>query len=533
MKARCIKRILFIGLFVSFPLLPQTAAQSLKVAWSKEFSKPVSWFARASPGIVIARVDKGLVALGETDGRQLWMLPKVEFGYVLMEGVGGSTDFDRGRNVLEVPAFGVLILNRVKLDGEANWRMVALNLATGKKLWDQEPVDDLMTVVPLYESGQIVVVSRRVQRRILTAEVVASTVSHVPFVMYPYRFEMQRMDLATGKVQWTAEYERTFTPGTGSVQAIGAHLLIYFGNRLMGCVSLEDGKFLWEDGSKHFGNASAVLPVETADGKLIYSSEYVRAIDAATQKEEWSIEQLGKVTGIFVHGGLAVALGEKNIAAAETATGKEIWRQKTHGHTANLLWEKTSDSITYTDSKGLHSVERSTGKALLEANLHVEALPIYIWLGGPAVVVTMSVAEVCAYSIKTGKKLFTMGKLTGFFRSDAVLDAWPLPERGEDVAGMSRPPETDQEWEGARKATLLTTEGFKKVEERFSLEGTELNAYETTVEGRLAKTWWIDPKRNEKVEISPSGSQTDVDRQAGIVIEMDGNAMRGAAIVEN
>lgn len=503
-------------------------AESLKVTWTKELAKPVSWIARTSPGIIIARTGKSLIALNEVQGQQLWMLPTVEFGYGLMEG--GGADQQRGRNMLEVPGMGVLILNRVKFASDAKWRMVALNLITGKELWTQEPVDDLMTVVPLYQSGQIVAVSRRVQKKVLTAEIVASSISRVPFVMYPYRFEIARLDLATGKVLWSTEYERTFTPGTGSVQAIDDHLFIYFGNRLMGCMRLQDGKFLWEEGAKHFGSVSLVLPVEVADGKLIYGSEYVRAVDPETQKEDWSIEELGKVTGILVRRGLAVALGENNIAAVETATGKEVWRRKTHGHTTNLLWDRATDTVLYTDGKGLHSIERPRGKPLLDTQLHVESLPMYILLASPEVLVTISEAEVCAYNFKTGKKLFAMGKLTGFFRSDAVLDAWPLPDHGEDFVGMSRPPETDAEWEAVRKATLLAPEALKGYED-LSRAADDLEAYETTVEGRIAKTWWIDPKTNEKVELSLAGSQTDVDRRAGMVIEVDGITIRGASIV--
>src|SRR5205814_9229269 len=85
----------------------------------------------------------------------------------------------------------------------------------------------------------------------------------------------------------------------------------YFGNRLMSSFNLENGKLMWEDGEKSSGNVRLPLPVTTAGGKLIYSSEYVRAVDPATQKEIWSIEELGNVTGVAVRDGVAVALGEK------------------------------------------------------------------------------------------------------------------------------------------------------------------------------------------------------------------------------
>lgn len=106
------------------------------------------------------------------------------------------------------------------------------------------------------------------------------------------------------------EYEHTFTVGATSVSDFGGFLFLYFSNRFLGCMDLATGRLMWEDGAKHLGSGNLPLPLEMADGRLIYGSENVQAVDPATGKAAWKIEKLGKVTGLFVHDGLAVALGQ-------------------------------------------------------------------------------------------------------------------------------------------------------------------------------------------------------------------------------
>jgi len=304
-------------LFVAIPV----NSQKLKLTWSKQFAQPVLWYVRTSPGILLVQVGKSLIAVDEADGRQLWMFPVVEPSGKSLGGLDAAAD--RGRNIVEVPGMGVLLLNRVKLPGDSDGRLIAVNLMTGKRLWDAPQVDDLMTAVPLYESGQAILVLRRLEKKAFVKEMIITGSVRLPMLLYPYRFEFERLDLVTGKPQWNAEYERTFMPGTATVKALGDHLFVYYGNQVLGCVDLTNGKVLWADGSKLFGTGSLALPLEMANGKLIYGSKNVQAIDPITQKADWGIYDLGKITGIFLHDGLAVALGEKSIAAVDTTSGTE------------------------------------------------------------------------------------------------------------------------------------------------------------------------------------------------------------------
>jgi outer membrane protein assembly factor BamB len=526
--------VVFMGIWLFFG--STAVAQKLEFVWKKDFPKSVSWYVRTSAGILLVKSGRSLAALDEKDGRELWELADARTGSTSLADLPGA--LDRGLNVLEVPGMGVLLLNKVNLPGNSE-RLIALNLVTGERLWDAPPVDQMMTAIPLYESGQIVVVSRRLQKKALAAEAVGSAfvVEFWPVMMaalpHPYRLELERLDLATGKVQWNEEYPRTFTPGATSVSAFGNHLFVYFSNRFLGCMDLETGKVLWEEGTKHFGSGSLPLPLQMAHGRLIYASKNVQAVDPETGKEAWALENLGKVTGMFVQNGLAVAVGEKKIAAVDTASGVERWRKKTYGHTTNLLWERGSDTLLYADWKGLHRVERITGKSLLDAPLQIDTPPHYLRMASPTSVVAIGYNETDCYDTKTGKKLFTEAKLRALFRADAFLDNWPLPEQGQELVRMVTLPSGEDEWEGIRRRTLLSATALQSVEESATQPDGLLDVYQTGTEEGPQKIWWVDGQTNQQMVIRPAAQQHDVSRQLRNVFAVNGKTLWAARIVMN
>jgi outer membrane protein assembly factor BamB len=516
---------------------PTANSQTLKFNWAREFPKPVSWYVRTSPGILLVKSGNVLAALDGNDGRPLWELADVRLDSTSVADMPGAEN--RGLNVLEVPWMGVLLLNGARLPSSAERRLIALNLMTGERLWDEPPLDEMMTVIPLYESGQIVVVSRRVQKKILVAEAAAAVSSEVPFLFasgvlpYPYKFELERLDLATGKIAWNTEYPRTFTPGTTYVSAFGDRLFLYFGNRFLGCVDVANGKVVWEDGAKHLWSGSQPMPLEMANGRLIYVSKEVQAIDPETEKVAWAIEELGKVTGIFVYDGLAVAIGEKRMAAVDTASGKERWRVKTHGHTTNLLWERRSDTLVYADWKGLHRVQRATGKSLLDGKLQTDTPPYYLRMAGPASVVAIGYNETDGYDSVSGKLLFTEGKLNALFRSDVFLDDWPLPEDGQEMVRMIRSPFGDAEWEGVHRLTLLSAAALQNLVGNATDRDGTLDVYQTEPEKGPRKIWWMDEKTNKEMVIRPTAQKHDASRAMGNVFAVDGKRLWAARIEEN
>ena len=269
------------------------------------------------------------------------------------------------------------------------------------------------------------------------------------------------------------------------------------------------------------------------NGRLIYVSNEVQAIDPDTEKVAWTIEDLGKVTGIFVHEGLVVAIGEKRMAAVDAASGKELWRMKTHGHTTNLLWERKSDTLVYADWKGLHRVERATGKSLLDGKLQTDAPPYYLRMAGPALVVGIGYNDTDGYDAVTGKLLFTEAKLSALFRSDVFLDDWPLPGEGQEMVRMARAPFGDAEWESVHRLTLLTAAALQNLVESATDRDGTLDVYQTEPEKGPGKIWWMDEKTNKQMVIRPTAQQHDVSRAMGNVFAVNGKLLWAARIEAN
>jgi hypothetical protein len=270
-----------------------------------------------------------------------------------------------------------------------------------------------------------------------------------------------------------------------------------------------------------------------ANGRLIYASKEVEAVDPVTQAVGWKIEGLGKVTGIFVRDGVAVAIGEKMMAAVDSASGVERWRKKTHGHTTNLIWDKESDGLLYADWKGFHSVERNSGKTLLDAPLQVESQPYQLRRASAECVLTIAYHETNCVSLKTGKKLFTEGKLTALFRGEAFLDDWPMPADGQEQLRMIQAPSGEAEWESIRKGTLLTAAWLKKMEASLASPDGFMDVFQTETEDGRQKIWWVDGGTSREMVIRPTAGQHDVSRPFGNVYAVQDKMFWAARIKEN
>jgi hypothetical protein len=129
-----------------------------------------------------------------------------------------------------------------------------------------------------------------------------------------------------------------------------------------------------------------------------------------------------------------------------------------------------------------------------------------------------------------GKRLFSEGKLVGFFRSGVFMDNWPMPDVGEEMVPMRQLPSTEAQWDSLRKATLLTPEAFQLLQEGAKETEGYWDAYETEGEKGIRKIWWVDPQTNREMEISPDGENHDVDRRRGMVFATNQIQMKGVAI---
>jgi len=267
-----------------------------------------------------------------------------------------------------------------------------------------------------------------------------------------------------------------------------------------------------------------------ADGRLIYVSKDMQAVDPQTQATAWTVKDLGKVTGFFVQDGLVVAIGEKRMAAVDSASGIERWRTRTYGHTTNLLWERATDTLLYMDWKGLHRVERRTGKALLEAKLRTDRAPYYLRMAGPSAVVAIGHHETDVYDTKSGKLLFTEAKLSGLFRGLAMMDNWPLPDDGQVLMQMMPLPTGDEAWENVRRRTLLPNVTLQRIEEAAGSVDGFSDVYQTQPERGERKIWWVDAQTNRQMVVRPAAKQNDVNRPQGNLFAVDGKLLWAAII---
>jgi outer membrane protein assembly factor BamB len=515
---------------------------SLEPRWEKEFPNEISWYVRTSPGILLVRSGRSLTAVDGADGRELWKLPDI--GSTALTGSDVDLTLDRGRNLLEVPGLGLLLLNGAKFPGDSNRRLVALKLSSGERLWDQDEADHLMSVHTLGDTGEILLTATRLQKKVAAGQAAASAAMAVapfgagwglmPLLLNPNpsRLEFQRLDALNGKAQWRTEYPHTILPLAARVTPAGDYFIVTVGDGLLASLELSTGNRKWEEGESAYHNFKFPAPVLYQNGRVIYATKYVGAVNPGTQHLYWGIGKLGKVTGALVYKGTAVGLGSEHIAAVDAETGRELWRRATHGHTTNLLWDKPSDTILYVDGKGLHSVERQTGKPQLDASLHSESYPELITLASPDVVVTIATDLVSAYNRKTGQKLFDAGRPISLFSSCAVANTWPIAPQGEEFHAVSELPPSSSEGQSAVKDSLFPPEWQDRVIRNCG-EGRGTDAFETESETGFRQTWWIDSKTNRKIEFGVAGKQHDVSRSSAMIYAVDGKRIWGAAIPAN
>lgn len=502
-------------------LATPAAGQTLEPRWQKDFQKEVSWCVRTSPGILLVRSGKSLSALDAIDGRELWAFPELE-----LDAFGGTPQ--------EVPGYGILLLNRAKLPGDSQGKLIALNELTGERVWDRSPLEILLAVVPLAGNSDAVLVSTRLQKKALAAEAAAGAAAahYLPMLPlalneYPFHLQFQRVNLLTGAIAWSQEYPHLMKPALFSFAAMGGEFVLSVGNSFLATFSLNDGSNVRVEGSLPLISTAAPGPLLFANGNLVFTLKKLQAISAENNAAAWEITGMGKISGLLLANGVVAALGDSHIAAVDPDSGKELWRRETHGHTTNLLWDNRADRLVYVDAKGLHSIERASGKPLLDTPLHSDGHPELISFAGSSTVVAIGPLEVSAYELRTGKKLFSAGKPAAFFSSTAYFVGWGHPASGEAFnpwsiisSGPVSPP----------KGSLLTPPYLARVAGFAGSPAGATDAYETASDTGFKKAWWLDPASGQKQEVAIAGDQHDVSLALAMVFAVDGKTVWGAAI---
>jgi outer membrane protein assembly factor BamB len=530
-------------LFVLFLIKLQAAPQSLTPKWKKDFPDRIDWYVRTSSGILLIKTGNSLAAVDAVDGRQFWTLPELQTSYSTRAILGY---FPRGKDMLEVPGMGILLANRVRLPGDTEGRLIALNLMTGERLWDKPEIDDLVTLIPLFGKGQVVLASRKLQKKALALAASIPWGYGLDFDSYPFHFKFTCLDLFTGKTVWATEYPRLLNPGFHNLEAFGDQLFLQSiqpDKIVVGRIDSSNGNILWIDAQQLFtsavipipSSASPVSPVplEWFDDRLIYAAKNVYSVDPASQHVTWQIEKLGRITGLVAQNSFLVALGEKKIAAVDPKTGMGAWDRETHSNTTNLLWEKESDSLIYGDRDGIHILDRATGKTLKDIAFDSRQQHFSLRLGSPEVVIAIAESEVSGFNLRAGNRVLAHGKLKALCCPYSFLDQWPLPDAGQGRFSPDFRRSLADNWELIREKSLLPATALARLRTYSSVIEGSGDAYETeTADGR-SKIWWIDPRTGGPREIPVADGRHDVSGALRMVFAVDGKMLSATSIPGN
>jgi outer membrane protein assembly factor BamB len=415
---------------------------------------------------------------------------------------------------------------------------------TGEQLWDKPQVDDLMRVVLLENTHDIVLVTRQLDRKQnameIGAMVAGATIVGLPIASqiytYPFKIELERLNPSTGKSAWNSEYSTTFHFDSHSIVASENHLLVFFDNSILASFDLKNGKFLWEDGSSRFGGKSLGIPLLISNGRVIYGRNHVvYAIDPSTGLADWRIEDTGKISGLSLCDGMVIVSGSKKVAAVDAATGVQRWSETPHGYVSNLLWDKHSDIIFYADFRGLHGLERTTGKQVFLSKSRSVYEPYMIRRESPEAIVILGIDGISAYNFKKDSEIYATRKLLAFYPGYTFHDRWPMPMLGEDLTVPQERNPVSIFSGGVSDDTLLSGDALERTKASVGDAEANLDAFRTVNELGRERFWWIDPESNLLgiLIYGAAGGQQEVSRPLGMVFAADGKRIWGSKILRN
>lgn len=511
---------------VSFLDNNRLQAQSLEFRWQQSFPKSVSWYVRTSPGILLVHSGNSLIALEGLDGHELWSIPEIHFP---LAPYPRDNPISVWRNLVEVPGKGVLLLNNVRLNGEKDAHLIGVNLATGEKLWQQPPLEHLLgSALPIPGTSEALLVAYHFDR-LLAAGQAAASGGYLN--LGPFRFVLQRMDLATGKVRWNAEYPYVFNWGANNIQIFGNAAILNYSNSVVGAVDLSNGKPSWKDGLSLFGGSPRDLPPVYSQGHVIYALKELLAVDPVDDKAAWVVDDLGKITGIIAHNQSLYALGSRSLASLDPKTGNSLWRKSTRPDSTNLLFDSATNSLIFADYKSLTRVDAATGKSLLDVRLRDACEdPKYIRPAGSEAVVAFGKDTVCVFSLSNGKLLYTGAKPIGFFRSYSFVNIFALTPSEPELIYRAPQVATIEAWNAAKQGSFLPASYLDRLKDFPQADDGSADAYELSAGPGSASIWWIDPQTQQLVVIHPTGKDHDVARFLGLVFAVSGNNLWAATI---
>jgi outer membrane protein assembly factor BamB len=444
---------------------PQTDASA--VVWEHKFSENIDWYIRTSAGILLIRSGRTLTAIDGTNGKQLWSIPHIE-----IEGQWGLAA--RGVNVMEVPDLSILLINRAKLSAGDQAQLLGVDLWTGKVSWRQPELDTLWEVVPLEDSGRILLLTvkdLKKQTALVTAMEVAPYAGLAGAVLgqttSPLRLEERLLDPRTGDTAWTSQYPQEVVPAyVEGLEASGQiYLSEYDGHGFAALTDLDQssGKSVWEykrsNGlsavsspmpefrssdvawtAKHTTGANLPPPVQFAGERIIFATgkpfdpENLLAFDATSGKLIWTASRPGVVHGLIADGDLILGSGDDGAFAVAADNGTIRWSILSHGHATNPVLDTNSNTFFYCDDKNFTELDAATGKILRQTPHNLPSEPRFIRQVSAKFVVASGKKKAVLLNMATGESSAPFPNPELEFPSATFWVSW------ENFGALSDPP---------------------------------------------------------------------------------------------
>ncbi len=389
--------------------------------WEKQFPKHIDWYARTSSGVLLVRSGKSLTALDAVDGHQLWEMQDLELG-------GAPDPENRGENILEIPGLPVLLVNRAKRHDAAEGELLGVDLWTGKILWHQPELGDLLQLLPLYDSGRVLVVWKsadKIKNALITTATTAAAIGAgyaVPGLdlavgavasgqNYHYHLGLRLLNPLDGSADWSAEFPRSLTPGFTVFRPIGGQVFLYgyqmSGELLVGKVDLQTGQRAWDQPEHHTLGLRYLPIIRAGGGRLFVSSTGVAAIDENSGAIVWKAPKLGQLSALDLENGSVLVAGEKGAFALDEGTGAVQWQFDAKTKVVTALIFHDEHAIALCSRSKLQVVDSISGKVLREGRVHLTHDPIAAMQIGRTLLLTVGPSETSMFDISTAKQVWS------------------------------------------------------------------------------------------------------------------------------
>ncbi len=516
----------------------QSSLSSPPVAWEKSFSHSVEWCVRTSPGVLIVRAGKSLSALDGQSGEQLWSIPEIEIG-----GGGGMLRTARGNNILEIPGLPLLLVNRAKLPGKEQGELLGIQIWTGAIQWRQAELDDLLSIVPMYGSKRVMLISKKINKTMKSAMMVSQAASHFFWEaqivnLYwsgpvPFRPILTRLDPLTGKADWTKEFPRHIKPEFLAFRKLGN--LIYLqevselGGTRLSAISPETGERLWQfkPGVGAFG--SVPTPLQFAGGRVIFAARDVFALDPSSGKPAWRVRKLGDLFGMASDGDSIYGTSRKEVFALDASKGTMRWNVAVKPTPTNPVLLPEEKSVVICDKKEFLVIEAATGKVVRRAKTNLDQNQLALWREGKNFLLALNPQFSSLFEL-SGERSSDEPGVEAEFPAVSFVISQPLPIVGSTRVSDELMQELKANWGWLRESA--DDDRSRAALERLQqfLERGVANRAMYAVNGNQTVPWhiWsINPATGIKEEYPIKSSKPEAAPDFGMLYEIHKDTVRG------